>query len=101
MFRIGSGVPELIISTDHNYFLVEEPAQNYATALFTRLKKKSPESLIESVTVKYTAAYLPKSWEFVVTPEVGGSGFVVEKQFEGMDYKPSKNPHGGYFDPWG
>lgn len=101
MFQVDSGIPELIVSTDYNDFLVEEPAQNYATALFTRLQKKSPESLIESVTVKYKASCLPKSWEFVVTPEVGGEGFVVEKRFEGMDYKPSMNPHGGYFDPWG
>jgi hypothetical protein len=53
------------------------------------------------VTVTYKAPLLPKIWGFVVTPEVGGEGFVVEKRFEGMDYDPAMNPMGTYFNPWG
>jgi hypothetical protein len=91
----------LIVSTGHNDFLIEEPAQNYATALFTQLQKKSLECLFESVTITYEPLHVPKSWEFIVTPEVGGEGFVVAKKFVGMDYEPAMNPHGGYFQPWG
>ena len=101
MLQIGSGTTELIVNTGYNFSLIEKLAQNYATALFTRLQKKSPESLIESVTVTYEALYLPKSWAFVVTLEVGGEGFVVEKRFEGMDFEPAINPMGTYYIPWG
>jgi hypothetical protein len=100
VIQISGSTPELIVSTGHNYFLVEEPAQNYVTALFTRLQKKSPEFLIESVTVTFEAFAMPKSWEFVVTPGVEGEGFVVEKKFVGMSYEPARNPHGGYANPW-
>lgn len=101
VFQISESTPELIVSTGHNYFLIEEPAQNYATALFTRLQKKSPKFLIESVTVIYKAFFVPKSWEFVVTPDVGGEGFAVEKKFVGMDYEPALNRDGDDFQPWG
>ena len=85
MFRPNLNDHEFIVDSGIDYFLIEEAAQNRATALFTQLQNSSSAPLIESVTVTYKIIPPDKSRSFIVTPESRkGKGFVVEKKFEIM-----------------